>query len=488
MTTPRHARPEPPRRYERETAQLLLSTGQSLWLVLGLVALVLGLALAPGQTLLVMVGASIVFYALFTGLKAVLAVASSRYRQEHWWPAELSDDLPVYSLLVPLYKEANMLPTLMRAIDSLHYPKHKLQVLLLLEEDDTETRHAAASANLPRYVETVVVPNVKPRGKPKAMNVGFEHVRGEFCVIYDAEDRPDPDQLLKAVGAFRSLPAQVACLQARLFFWNGDSSWVTRFYWGEYVVHFEWVLAGLAKLNLIPPLGGTSNHFRVAALAEVAMDTPDGNVGIWVWDGYNVTEDAELAGALALRGYQVQMIDSITREEATARLKVADHQRRRWLKGYLQTGLVYSRHPIKAARIMGPVRWACYILLMLGTPLSLLLNPIFWTMTITYLATRSEAIERLFPGPIFYLGVVMLVAGNLLTFYQMVAACLHRQGYGGVKYMFLIPFWWLFTSYSCYFMLCELVNPRTRHLWRKTPHGHDLAREQQIVHSTNAMA
>jgi glycosyltransferase XagB len=468
---------------ERETAQKMLGKGQTIVLVGLCVAAVVGLVFWTHAQLVIMMAAILLFYLLFVDQKFVLHGASLHYRYPPMIGISPSDpDLPMYTLFVPLYHEANMLKGLVKSINSLQYPKDKLQVLLLLEEDDLETQAEAIGMELDEWFEIVTIPDVHPKGKPKALNVGLEKATGVYSVIYDAEDRPDPDQLLKAVAAFRSSEENVACVQARLFFWNEDSTWVTRFYWTEYVVHFEWVLPGLAKLGLIPPLGGTSNHFRTEILREAAIardKLPVGAEGIGGWDPYNVTEDAELAGALALRRYRVKIIDSVTREEATSRLRVADKQRRRWLKGYLQTGLVYTRHPLKAARQMGFWRWFCYVLLMLGTPISLLLNPIMWGLTIAYFLTRSPEIESLFPPLLFYIGIGLIVGGNLLLFYQLVGACLHRGGYGTIKYLLLTPLWWIFTSWSAYQVLWELARPSTRHKWNKTPHGHDLHKEQE---------
>ena len=55
---------------------------------------------------------------------------------------------------------------------------------------------------LPAGFEVVRVPVCAPRTKPKACNYALNFVRGEFTVIFDAEDRPEPDQLRKAVSAF----------------------------------------------------------------------------------------------------------------------------------------------------------------------------------------------------------------------------------------------------------------------------------------------
>lgn len=470
------------RKVVRHTARLLFSRGQAVALVAAAFGITACLVIWWQQTLTALIAAALVFYTLFVGQKLLLHVASKQYTPPALAPVDPDDpDLPTYTVFVPLYKEANMLESLVRSIDGLRYPKNKLQVLLLLEQDDLETQTEALGMDLDAWYEIVVVPDLKPKGKPKALNMGLEKAIGAHSVIYDAEDRPDPDQLLKAVAAFRASSEEVACVQARLFFWNEDSTWITRFYWTEYVIHFENVLPGLAKLGLIPPLGGTSNHFRTDVLRKVAISPdqlPKGAEGIGGWDPWNVTEDAELAGAFSLHGYRVAMIDSVTREEATARLRIADKQRRRWLKGYLQTGLMYTRQPWRTARQMGVGRWFSYNLLMLGTPVSLLLNPLFWGLTIAYFITRSPAIESLFPAPLFYCGVILLVAGNLLLFYQLVVACLYRDGYGTVKFLFLTPLWWAFTSWSAYQVLWELARPSTRHKWNKTPHGHDLDKEK----------
>lgn len=470
---------------DRETAEKLLSRGQAVVLVVLLVLVVVGLVLSLLTTLQLLVAACIAFYCCFVGLKLLVHVASLRYRPPATVPVTADDpDLPSYTIFVPLYQEANMLPSLVQSLESLQYPRAKLQILLLLEEDDMETRSEAVGMELPDWWQIVVVPDVEPRGKPKALNLGLAQATGVLSVIYDAEDRPDPDQLLKAVAAFRSSGEDVACVQARLFFWNESTSWVSRFYWVEYVVHFERVLPGLAHLGLVPPLGGTSNHFRTASLRDVAIRPdrlPEGAEGIGGWDPWNVTEDAELAGVLARAGQRVLMIDSVTKEEATATARIADKQRRRWLKGYLQTGLVFTRRPWRQARDMGPLQWFVFVLLTLGTPISLLLNPVFWALTITYFVTRSAFIESLFPPVLFYAGIFLLVAGNLLLFYQLVAACLLRGGVTTVKFLLLTPVWWIFTSWSAYHVLWELARPSTRHRWNKTPHGHDLAKETGLA-------
>lgn len=505
------------------TAAVLLSRGQIVAGCLLLLAAV-GQVAVFGPVVFLQTIAAVVtaFYVVFLGLKIFLWWGSARasfprYRMPH--PRD--PGLPRYTILVPLYREANVIQPLVKALSSLHYPRSKMEVMLLLEPDDRETLAALRHTALPGNFRVLVAPDAGPRTKPKACNYGYENATGDMLVIFDAEDRPDPDQLLRAVGSFRSMGARdqsVGCLQARLAFWNPRESWVSSFYWAEYVVHFRTVLSGLARLRLIPPLGGTSNHFRMEALDAVArangaweFDAPDGRTIAMhgPWDPYNVTEDADLAFRLATAGYSIGMLDSVTYEEAPDTARKARNQRSRWLQGYAQTGLVHTRFPVSAMRRVGLVRYLTFILLMLGTPISLLLNPVVWGTTVIYIASRlaflptiTVFIERLLPAPVYYAAMLAAVGGNAALFFQKLvtpikcqqqdevdsrkagrhplAGYLNQQEYGLTVRLLLTPVWWAFTSLSAYRALRKLLIRSQRSHWDKTPHGHALATEAAL--------
>jgi glycosyltransferase XagB len=530
----------------RESAARLLSHGQvALALAIAGAAAAEAAILGPLALLRTAVAIAIACYVVFVGLKVILWWAAARPaggsgRRAGAIPRATDPDLPRYTVLVPLCGEANVITQLVAALSGLHYPAEKLQILLLLENYDTETQEAAAAASLPDHFEVLIAPDAGPRTKPKACNFGFEHATGDIVVIYDAEDRPEPDQLLRAVAGFRDAGAgdasrRTGCLQARLAFWNPRDSWISSFYWAEYVIHFQWVLTGLTRLGLIPPLGGTSNHFLIPALEAVAWANGDWEfedaLGHRVtmrgpWDPYNVTEDADLAFRLAQAGYQIGMLSSVTYEEAPDTVRSAKNQRSRWLQGYAQTGLVHARHPLRQLRTVGPLRYLAFSLLMLGTPASLLLNPIMWAMTIGYIAARlasvtaaSGFIESLFPAPVFYAGILIAVAGNAVLFCQKLitplrqqqatpppaglalvgpavgslvgspagsarhplAEYLREQEYGLTARLLFMPAWWAFTSVSASRALRKLLLPSGRSHWDKTPHGHALETELELV-------
>ncbi len=242
--------------------------------------------------------------------------------------------LPIYTILLPLYKEANKLQSLLYYIASIDYPKHKLDVKIIIEADDDSMVYETILHTLPSYMHLIKVPFSLPRTKPKALNYVMQYCKGQYVVVYDAEDRPEPDQLLKAVREFRKLPEEYACLQAKLSFYNENENLLTKFFSMEYCLWFEYLLKGLSLMNLPVTLGGTSNHFKLDILQKVGF-----------WDAYNVTEDAELGIRLSSFNYKVCIIDSYTFEESPRDIINWINQRSRWIKGFLQTFLVFlSQH------------------------------------------------------------------------------------------------------------------------------------------------
>jgi glycosyltransferase XagB len=244
------------------------------------------------------------------------------------------DRLPVYSIIVALYREAHSVEELVRALRQLDYPPEKLQILLVTEPDDLETLAALSRLDLDTPFEIITAPANGPRTKPKALNAALAFARGTLTVIYDAEDRPEPDQLRHAVEMFRIESADVACVQARLTIDNTADSWLARVFTAEYASQFDLFLPGLAALRLPLPLGGSSNHFPTAVLRQIGA-----------WDSYNVTEDADLGMRLARFGYRSTVLHSTTYEEAPAHFGAWLKQRTRWFKGWMQTWSVHMRSP-----------------------------------------------------------------------------------------------------------------------------------------------
>ena len=371
------------------------------------------------------------------------------------------DALPMYTIFCPLYKEWQVVSQFANAMNALDYPKEKLQIILLLEENDIETIRKIRNTPLLPHFEIVVVPHSNPKTKPKAMNYGLPFARGEYLVIYDAEDVPETDQLKKAVLAFKKVSSKVVCIQAKLNFYNIHQNILTRLFTAEYSLWFDLILPGLQSLNAPIPLGGTSNHFKTSALRELRG-----------WDGFNVTEDADLGMRLAKRGYRTAIMESTTYEEANSNIVNWYNQRSRWIKGYIQTYFVHMRNP-KAFVETGSIKdFLIFQMNIGGKILSMFINPLMWLITICYFLFRANIgvfIESFFPGPILYIGVFSLIFGNFLYIYYYMIGCAKRGFDGLIKYIFIIPFYWLGMSLAAWKAVYEIVVKP--HYWSKTVHG-----------------
>lgn len=377
-------------------------------------------------------------------------------------------DLPTYSIIVALYREAASVAGLVQALEKLDYPREKLDIKIVLEPDDLPTRDALDCLALRPEFDILVAPASGPRTKPKALNAALPFVTGSFAVVYDAEDRPEPGQLRTAAAMFFANPRKLACLQARLSIDNTADGWLTGFYTAEYAAQFDLFLPALAALRAPLPLGGTSNHLRVDVLRKVGG-----------WDSYNVTEDADLGMRLARLGYRTDVIDSVTYEEAPNRFRAWLQQRTRWFKGWMQTWLVHMRHPLRLLRELGLFSFVVFQLIVGGNVLAALIHPAFLVAVAYALLTDG----RIFAdgGLLSALSIGLFSASVATGYIGSIAlgwSGLVRSRLTTTSWVLLLtPLHWLMLSCAGWRALLQLI--RTPYHWEKTEHG--LARTTRSV-------
>ncbi|WP_300406071.1 glycosyltransferase [Nocardioides sp.] len=450
--------------YPEQSAHVVFSPVQKAVFIMAAVIIVICAVIWPVGTAIGLVGVASAVYFVVSVYKFRLTLRALGTHLE----TDVTDEeiaalderhLPIYTILVPLYKEAGIVPRLVRDINALDYPRTRLDVKLLCEEDDLETIDKIRELALPPHFHLVVVPDSQPKTKPKACNYGLQLSTGAFCVIFDAEDRPDPDQLKKALIAFDAVPDNVVCMQGKLNHFNQDQNMLTSWFANEYSMHFELILPAMGASESPIPLGGTSNHFKTQTLRELGA-----------WDPFNVTEDADLGMRLHREGYRTAMIDSTTLEEANSNVGNWIRQRSRWNKGYFQTWLVHMRHPLQLLRQTGFKGFVSFNLTM-GSAFVLLMNPIFWALTTIYVLTQWGFIESIFPSLVFYAASLMLFVGNFIFIYLNVAGSLQRGEFGLTRTAMLSPLYWGLMSYAAWKGFIQLfTNP---FYWEKTEHGLD---------------
>lgn len=441
-----------------------------------LAAIVAFTLLAPLAAFLTLFGIVVLALVLGSLLRIAATVAQLRARRRGTAAAAQPDNTvgfpfrkPPVSVMVPLYREPDIAPRLVKRLGALTYPRELLDIMLVVEEDDHLTRDALAASTLPRWMRVIPVPDSDLRTKPRALNYAMNYARGRIVGVWDAEDAPAPDQLQRVVERFAQGGADLACIQGILDYYNPRTNWLSRCFTIEYAAWFRLMLPGLEKLGLVVPLGGTTLFFRREILEELGG-----------WDAHNVTEDADLGLRLARHGYRTELLDSVTMEEANCRFWPWIKQRSRWLKGYAMTYAVHMRDPVTLWRQLGPWRFAGVQVLFLGTLIQFLLAPILWSFWLM-LFGLGHPLAAALPGwaatgvaAIFLVAEVSGLAINLTA----LGAPRHRflRGWTPTLHLYF-PLAAIAAWKGCWEMITSPF------YWDKTTHGiHDTTGTQPIRH------
>ncbi|WP_319579291.1 glycosyltransferase family 2 protein [uncultured Methanospirillum sp.] len=397
------------------------------------------------------------------------------------------EDLPIYTLLVPLFHEKEMLPHILSNIAKMDYPREKLDVKILMEEEDEETIGKARKLGLFGNIEEiitpmtedeyrkflsifhpVIIPNAELKTKPRACNYGLKRARGEFVVIYDAEDLPDRDQLKKTVLAFRRLGSEYACIQCLLNFYNPRKNVLTRWFSIEYSYYYDYYIQGLDKIGAPIPLGGTSNHFRMRTLRELGA-----------WDPFNVTEDADLGMRIARKKYKTGVLNSHTYEEAVTSIRSWIKQRSRWVKGFVITWFVTMRHPIKVYKDIGLKNFLVFQTGFGGNFYLPLMNLFLWGVFVAGFIIPEYFSHWFDFWPFAAIAVFNLIIGNLFFLVMMLLATWKEKQKDLLIYSLFSPIYWIFMSIGAWKGLIQLAAGKA-YKWEKTAHGTSLLTEEKI--------
>ncbi|NJR13953.1 MAG: glycosyltransferase [Phyllobacteriaceae bacterium] len=433
-------------------------TGMQGWVIGMLIAITpSAVMLYPAATLSILQGVVMMFFLSCVVLRAWAAFKVTKRTLPGIRPYT-DAELPRYAVLVALYKETEVAAQLVASLQRIKWPASKLEVYLICEADDQQTMAALRAAGLPAGYRIVSVPSGGPRTKPKALMYALPLVRAEYLVLYDAEDRPHPEQLLEAWQALTRDHDPPACVQAPLEIANRAHSMLTRMFAFEYAALFRGLLPALSSRRLFVPLGGTSNHFRVSALRDVGG-----------WDPYNVTEDADLGMRLHAHGHHTGMIARPTFEDAPDTIPIWIKQRTRWYKGFIQTWLISLRHPRRLLSVSGGASFLVMQIMLGGLVLSALVHPFLLVSAILMLALMATGQQaNLAFVPMAMIDWISLLLGYA-AFMALGSACLRLHEQDRLwRTLAAIPAYWMLQSWAAWRALLQIN--RNPHLWEKTPH------------------
>jgi len=361
-----------------------------------------------------------------------------------------SINLPTYCILLPCKNEPIMLiQRLIENVSNLEYDKSKLDVILLLDENDTSLRYIKRLAK-PDYFRIISAIDKHPYTKPKACNIGLYHTEAEIVTIYDAEDEPEKDQLLRVVEKFNE-DTELKVIQCELHFKNKKGNLLSALFSLEYLIWFSFMLKGLRRSMKNPwiPLGGTSQHIKVDYLKQIGG-----------WDAYNVTEDADLGTRIMRENGKMTTIDSVTYEIAPTKISDWIKQRTRWNLGYLITSIIHTQNLRKLILDIGAYRTFHLIVNLSLSVFHSAITPILIALyIISHFYKTNTYIDTISQITLIYNIIILIVTSNI--------ALVRRGEYRKIPITLLFPFYYMLHPISAIRSLYKLK--RSPFNWEKTP-------------------
>lgn len=302
-------------------------------LLAGLAALVVGFF---GVRLAVYTGVVVIDLVFLVFFLRHVAFAAAAAR---WAPADLYetpdisvDYQPNVTVMVACHNEETVVASLVRGLVALHYPRSRLEVILVDDGSQDRTgelldRHTAGI----RHIRVIHRPPGAGGGKSGALNTALAQARGEIIIVFDADHIPRRNVIGRLVRHFHD--PRVAAVQGRCIIRNSVQSTLARSiaidYFSGYLVN-EY---GRQALFGMPAYGGANCAIRAATLRRLGG-----------WNPKSVTEDTDITMRIVLAGERVRYdITAVDTEEGATTLQRFVLQRYRWARGHQQVWRDYRR-------------------------------------------------------------------------------------------------------------------------------------------------
>lgn len=241
------------------------------------------------------------------------------------------EKLPTFSIVVPVRDEERVVNRLLKALFKLDYPPEKKEIIIVEDGSLDKTpeicrKHAKRHPNCIKFIRQST-----SNGKPSALNCALKYARGEIVAVFDADNVPEPDVLLRAAEHFED--SSIAAVQGTPCAINANENMLTKFISYEEAVRFQAYFQGKDALGLFVPLTGSCQFIRRNVLEEVGG-----------WDEESLSEDMEMSAKLTQGGHTVKYAADIRSwQENPADLTQFVKQRARWFRGCMEVALMYGR-------------------------------------------------------------------------------------------------------------------------------------------------
>ena len=239
--------------------------------------------------------------------------------------------LPSFSIVVPVRNEERVIGRLLDALLDLRYPGRK--EIIVVEDGSIDGTLDICLRYQKMHPGDVKILHRKTSagGKSAALNYGVEHARGDVIGIFDADNVPANDVLVRAAEHFRD--PKVAAVQGRIHSINARENMLTQFIAYEDAVWCEAFLRGKEALGLFVHLRGCCEFIRREVLEELGG-----------FDEKTLAEDIEISTRLIEQGHRIKYgADLRAWQESPNNVGGFLKQRTRWYRGHMEVALKYGR-------------------------------------------------------------------------------------------------------------------------------------------------
>ncbi|XP_044483815.1 glucomannan 4-beta-mannosyltransferase 2 [Mangifera indica] len=251
-----------------------------------------------------------------------------------WEPIQDDEELgntnfPVVLVQIPMFNEREVYKVSIGAACGLSWPSDRLVIQVLDDSTDPTVKEMVEQECI-RWANKGI--NIRyqireTRGgyKAGALKEGLKrsYVKDcEFVVIFDADFRPEPDFLRRAIP-FLINNADIALVQARWRFVNADECLLTRMQEMSLDYHFTVEQEVGSATHAFFGFNGTAGVWRIAAINEAGG-----------WKDRTTVEDMDLAVRSSLKGWKfVYLGDLQVKSELPSTFKAFRFQQHRWSCG-----------------------------------------------------------------------------------------------------------------------------------------------------------
>ncbi|XP_050112078.1 glucomannan 4-beta-mannosyltransferase 2-like isoform X1 [Malus sylvestris] len=276
------------------------------------------------------------FERVYMGVVIVLVKLFWKKPEERYKYEPIQDDLevgssnfPVVLIQIPMFNEREVYKVSIGAACGLSWPSDRL-VIQVLDDSTDPTIKQMVELECQRWASKGI--NIRyqireTRGgyKAGALKEGLKRSYVKHCeyvAIFDADFRPEPDYLRRAIPFLVHNP-DIALVQARWRFVNSDECLLTRMQEMSLDYHFTVEQEVGSATHAFFGFNGTAGVWRIAAINEAGG-----------WKDRTTVEDMDLAVRASLRGWKFLYLGDLqVKSELPSTFNAFRFQQHRWSCG-----------------------------------------------------------------------------------------------------------------------------------------------------------